>query len=139
LKTPPPSLINSKGRLTPSVINLLQEHFGFSAKSIKRTVYRQIRFHKSAITWYNHVFYDAKCLQKNELEWLLLIIHEQVHRNEIGNSFFKATAWYVGYLAGFVKAGFSYRKNEYEIKAYDIEKSATELFGRMELPFLQKL
>ena len=131
MSTPPKTLIDSKGKLTSGVIKLLHENFGFSIKSLERTVYKQISFHKNAITIFNHVYYDAKCFNKSEIEWLLLIIHEQVHREEIGNHFQRAISWYAGYLIGFMKAGFSYRKNPYEERAYSFEAKAAEILKKL--------
>jgi hypothetical protein len=128
---PPGSMILPGGHLTPALIRMLHENFGFSVKTLQKTVYRQIPFHKNAITLYRHVFFDAKCLKKSEQEWLLLIIHEQVHREEIGNSVLGALAWYAGYLVGFARAGFSYRKNVYEQRAYNFEEKAASGISRL--------
>jgi hypothetical protein len=130
---PPVKLILASGRLTDELIKLLMEHFGFEAEALAKTVYKRIRFHKSAITMFNYVFYDTKCFKKSETEWLLLIIHEQVHRQEIGNNLLKAIGWYFGYLSGYIKSGFSYRKNPYEARAYDIEASAARLIQSINL------
>ena len=128
---PPSTLIANNGRLTPSLIKFLHEHFGFSRGSLEKTVYKRIPFHKNAITLFNRVYYDAKCLKKSETEWLLLIIHEQVHREEIGNNFTGAIGWYAGYLGGFIKSGFSYRKNPYEQRAYSFEARAAEMLKKI--------
>jgi hypothetical protein len=130
LQAPPENLIDARGRLTPELVTFLHENFGFSKPVLEATVYKQIRFHKSAITLYKWVFYDAKCLSKNELQWRLLIIHEQVHREEVTNNIFRAIAWYIGYLIGYMRAGFSYRKNAYEVRAYNFEAEAEKVLVR---------
>jgi len=125
---PPSKFIDTKGRLTPELIAFLHEHLGYSIKTLEKTVYRQIRFHKNAITLYKNVFFDAKCFTKSEEQWLLLIVHEQFHREEIGNNIFRAMGWYLGYLWGFARSGFSYMKNPYEVRAYMAER---EFGGRI--------
>jgi hypothetical protein len=128
----PEKLIKPDGRLQPEVIDLLSVQFGFNKIILEKTVYKEIRFQKNAITLYKHVFFDRKCYSKSEQEWLLLIIHEQFHREEIGNNFLKALGWYAGYLVGYMKSGFSYRQNAYEIRAYDFEAAARKtLFGNL--------
>ncbi len=126
MQAPPVSLIDANGRLTAQTISFLSEHAGFDVNNLQQTRYRQIPFRRHAITLYKYVFFDEKCFKKSELEWLILIAHEQFHRNEIGNNFFGAIGWYSGYLFGFMKAGFSYMKNPYEVRAYAFEKEFGE-------------
>lgn len=125
----PLELFTREGRIQPKYQEILAREFGFGEKGLKQTKYRVGRFRFGAITLYRVILIDRSFLENYSLkDWFGLIAHEQVHREDILCHPLGALGFYFSYLIGWAMAGFSYRKNEYEVKAYDMEAKARTFF-----------
>jgi RHS repeat-associated protein len=124
----PETMIDKKGNLTNPMKALLWGAFGMSMSSMSKTTWKIAPFRFGAITLYRTVIVDDKQSKSmTDAEWGNTIVHEQTHREEVGDDLVSALIWYRDYLIGYAGAGFSYRNNPAEKRAY----TAEEPMGRL--------
>lgn len=125
----PKELFKQNGFLRDEVQEILHEVFGFDKIGLSQTRYIAGSFKFGAITYFKKIIFDTSFYTSMDLQkWFVLIVHEQVHREDIIQNPLKGVGFYISYFLHWLKAGFSYRGNKYEQKAYGIEAKATELW-----------
>ena len=121
----PIEFFEPNGHIKENIQKLLHEQFGFDKEGLQQTKYYPGNFKHGAITIFKKIKFDYSFFDKYTLkDWFVLLVHEQVHREDIIYHPQGGLGFYLSYFIGWVKAGFSYRKNEYEEKAYAIEAKA---------------
>lgn len=116
-------LLTLDGRLSDPVINFLVEHLNYKRSILLATRWKPIKTNFlsgrfDAIVIYKTVYYRPKILNNDLLFWLELIAHEEWHRQEVGNQFFTALIWYIGYGLEYLRVGMRYSSMKHEIRAY---------------------
>lgn len=139
MKQLPEEIFKPNGHLTSGIQEILHLVFGFNKKALAKTIYYPGNFKFGAITLFHKIKFDKSFFTKYSTEqWFILVVHEQVHREDIWNHPAKGLGFYTSYLWQWMKVGFNYRKNIYEQKAYGIEPKAKALW-RFEKQALLKL
>lgn len=132
---PPQWLIDAEGRLAPPVVALLHQALKYRVEPLRQTRWRPVRRvprDMNAITIYRNVYYSEKRARDWRFaDWFHLIVHEQFHREEIGDELPGALRWYAAYAAGWARAGFSYRENPFEARAYAAGCSSQSLAAEL--------
>ncbi|MFN8416311.1 MAG: hypothetical protein U0U66_08270 [Cytophagaceae bacterium] len=127
---PPVYFIQPNGTLTPALEFFLNKSFAFSILSLQNTVWKsatneslnllekswcritQLHGKMNASVMGRKVFY--KNVTRTPLEWLYLIVHEQVHRHDVNQD----KLFYLSYIVqGLYRA---YPKISWEQRAYKI-------------------
>jgi len=120
----------SDGSIQEKVQILLHQLFGFDEKGLAKTKYKAGNFKHGAITIFSRIKFDRSLYKKYSIgDWFGLLVHEQVHREDIVCHPQGGMGFYFSYFLGWIQAGFSYRMNEYEVKAYDKEKIARQMWN----------
>lgn len=109
----------------------MHELFEFDKKGLAKTSYKAGNFKHGAITIFSKIKFDYSFYETYSIgDWFALLVHEQVHREDIICHPQGGLGFYLSYFIGWVEAGFSYRKNEYEVKAYSKENEAREIWKK---------
>ena len=118
----PKYMIDGNGHLTNPMKALLSSAFGYDMKAMNKTTWKPSDIqYADAITIFRTVHYNRYLSSESDMYWAKLIVHEQQHRDEIGNGVVGAVNWYLNYGVGYIGAGFNYEKNPFETRAYNTD------------------